>query len=79
MRVSILLIMHIADSYGGRSNDYSKNEDSTSPLKGMLLNKVVVGLGYKLTENDSSLTKPRDGYDSVRTHYFLMLWGCSLL
>ncbi|KAF9812472.1 hypothetical protein IEO21_06190 [Rhodonia placenta] len=52
-------------STSSKSNDYSKNEDSTSPLKGMLLNKVVVGLGYKLTENDSSLTKPRDGYDSV--------------
>ena len=31
----------------------------------MLLNKVVVGKGYKMTVNNTSLTGPPAGYDSV--------------
>ena len=31
----------------------------------MLLNKVVVGRGYKLTGNKTRLTAPPAGYDSV--------------
>ena len=31
----------------------------------MLLNKVVVGKGYKILHNDPSLTAPPSGYDSV--------------
>jgi hypothetical protein len=48
-----------------RSNDYSHN-DCTSPLKAILLNKVVVGKGYKMTQDNTSLTAPPPGYDSVR-------------
>lgn len=47
-----------------RSNDYSSNK-STSPYKAILLNKVIVGKGYKVTENNTSLTAPPAGYDSV--------------
>jgi len=31
----------------------------------MLLNKVVVGRGHKMTTNDATLTEPPAGYDSV--------------
>jgi hypothetical protein len=31
----------------------------------MLLNKVVVGKGYKMTQDNPSLTAPPTGYDSV--------------
>lgn len=48
----------------GRSNGYSRN-DCTSNWKAMLLNKVVVGRGHKMTTNDTTLTKPPAGYDSV--------------
>ena len=47
-----------------RSNDYSRN-DCTSNWKAILLSKVVVGRGYKLTGNQTSLTAPPAGYDSV--------------
>lgn len=47
-----------------RSDDYSTNK-SSSPYKAILLNKVVVGKGYKVTENNTSLTAPPTGYDSV--------------
>jgi hypothetical protein len=48
-----------------RSNDYSRNEGITSNRKALLLNKVVVGKGKKLTQDDSTLTQPPAGYDSV--------------
>ena len=32
----------------------------------MLLNKVIVGRGYKLQSGNSALTAPPAGYDSVR-------------
>jgi hypothetical protein len=47
-----------------RSNDYSSNVAS-SPLKAILLNKVVVGKGYKMTQDSTSLSAPPNGYDSV--------------
>ena len=31
----------------------------------MLLNKVVVGKGYKMTADNTTLTEPPTGYDSV--------------
>ena len=31
----------------------------------MLLNKVVVGKGYKIAQDDPSMTAPPAGYDSV--------------
>jgi hypothetical protein len=47
-----------------RSNDYSHN-DCKSSLKAILLNKVVVGKGCKLLQDNTSLTAPPAGYDSV--------------
>jgi hypothetical protein len=48
-----------------RSNDYSKNDGNVSDWKALLLNKVVVGRGQKLTNDNTSLTKPPPGSDSV--------------
>ena len=48
-----------------RSNDYSRNNGITSGWKALLLNKVVVGKGMKLTNDDTTLTQPPPGYDSV--------------
>jgi len=48
-----------------RSNDYSYNDSITSGWKALLLNKVVVGKGMKLTKDDTTLTQPPPGYDSV--------------
>jgi len=52
-----------------RSNDYSRNVTS-SPWKAMILNNVVVGKGYKITNDNSSLTGPPPGYDSVSLFEF---------
>ena len=49
-----------------RSDRYSRN-DCTSNWKAMLLNKVVVGKGYKMTVDNTTLTQPPAGYDSVST------------
>ncbi|KAJ8592695.1 ADP-ribosylation [Rhizopogon salebrosus TDB-379] len=51
-------------STSSKSDCYSNTKPS-SRLKGMLLNKVVVGKGYKMTQDDTSLTAPPFGYDSV--------------
>ncbi|OAX41486.1 ADP-ribosylation [Rhizopogon vinicolor AM-OR11-026] len=51
-------------STSSKSNDYSSNVNP-SGLKAMLLNKVVVGKGYKMTQDNTSLTAPPSGYDSV--------------
>ncbi|KAJ3561712.1 hypothetical protein NP233_g10027 [Leucocoprinus birnbaumii] len=51
-------------STSSKSNDYSQN-DCKSNLKAMLLNKVIVGKGYKLTHDLTSLTSPPSGFDSV--------------
>ena len=47
-----------------RSNYFSRNV-SQSPWKAILLNKVVVGKGYKLSATSPTLTAPPAGYDSV--------------
>jgi len=51
-------------STSSKSNDYSTNVNP-SKLKAILLNKVVVGKGYKMTQDNTSLTAPPAGYDSV--------------
>jgi hypothetical protein len=56
-----------------RSNDYSQN-DCTSSLKAILLNKVIVGKGCKLTHDNTSLTTPPSGYDSVCHSSLLILF-----
>lgn len=50
-----------------RSNDYSTSLDPKTSLKAVLLNKVVVGKGYKMTQDNTSLTAPPAGFDSVNT------------
>ncbi|KAF7378243.1 PARP catalytic domain-containing protein [Mycena sanguinolenta] len=51
-------------STSSKSDDYSHN-DCSSSFKAILLNKVIVGKGYKLTHDRPSLTGPPAGYDSV--------------
>ncbi|TFK69964.1 ADP-ribosylation [Pluteus cervinus] len=51
-------------STSSKSNDYSSN-DCKSPYKAILLNKVVVGKGCKLLHDNTSLTAPPAGFDSV--------------
>lgn len=48
-----------------RSNDYSSSLDPKTSLKAILLNKIVVGKGYKMTQDNTTLTAPPAGYDSV--------------
>jgi len=43
-----------------------------SKQKAILLNKVVVGKGYKMTQDNTKLTAPPPGYDSVCLH----IYGC---
>lgn len=52
-------------STSSKSNDYSKNVGINSDWKALLLNKVVVGNGKKLINDDTSLTEPPPGFDSV--------------
>ena len=54
-------------STSSKSNDYSRNVGH-SQQKAMLLNKVVVGKGYKITQDNTTLTAPPQGYDSVCLH-----------
>jgi len=51
-------------STSSKSNDYSHNGKSSS-WKAIMLNKVVVGKGYKVKQDKPSLTGPPTGYDSV--------------
>lgn len=51
-------------STSSKSNDYASNVNP-SGLKAILLNKVIVGKGYKMTQDNTSLTAPPSGYDSV--------------
>ncbi|KAH7913780.1 ADP-ribosylation [Hygrophoropsis aurantiaca] len=51
-------------STSSKSNDYSNNTKSSN-LKAILLNKVVVGKGYKMTQDSTKLTAAPAGYDSV--------------
>ncbi|KAH9942778.1 hypothetical protein B0H21DRAFT_867805 [Amylocystis lapponica] len=48
-----------------KSNDYSANSNMNASLNALLLNKVVVGKGYKVTVDQPSLTAPPAGYDSI--------------
>ena len=59
-------------STSSKSNDYSSNV-KPSKQKAMLLNKVVVGKGYKMTQDNTTLTAPPAGYDSVCLHN---VFGC---
>ncbi|KAI5120710.1 hypothetical protein M0805_007672 [Coniferiporia weirii] len=52
-------------STSSKSDDYSDNAGKTLPLKSILLNKVVVGKGCKMTQDNTTLTAPPAGYDSV--------------
>lgn len=61
-------------STSSKSNDYSSNTDSNAPLKAIILNKVVVGKGYKMTRDDTSLTAPPAGFDSVSLSSVLMIY-----
>ena len=47
-----------------KSNDYSTNV-KPSRYKAIMLNKVVVGKGCKMTQDNTTLTAPPPGYDSV--------------
>ncbi|KAJ3483578.1 hypothetical protein NLI96_g6220 [Meripilus lineatus] len=52
-------------STSSKSDDYSTSPDPRTSLKAMVLNKVVVGKGYKMTQDNTSLTAPPAGFDSV--------------
>lgn len=52
-------------STSSKANDYSKNLGINSEWKALLLNKVIVGHGKKLTQDSASLTGPPPGYDSI--------------
>ena len=51
-----------------RSDTYSYNGCQSS-LKAVLLNKVIVGKGWKLDKNNETLTAPPRGFDSVCMFY----------
>jgi len=51
-------------STSSKSDSYSRN-NCTSNWKAILLNKVVVGRGYKMMVDNTTLTEPPAGYDSV--------------
>ncbi|KDQ55822.1 hypothetical protein JAAARDRAFT_59795 [Jaapia argillacea MUCL 33604] len=55
---------HYTSSTSSKSNDYSRN-GASSTFKALLLNKVVVGRGIQMEHDDTSLTAPPAGYDSV--------------
>ncbi|KAI0090989.1 hypothetical protein BDY19DRAFT_886832 [Irpex rosettiformis] len=52
-------------STSSKASDYSQNTDLNAPLKAIFLNKVIVGRGYKMTQDNTSLTAPPAGFDSV--------------
>ncbi|KAG8848564.1 hypothetical protein FRB96_001091 [Tulasnella sp. 330] len=53
-----------ASATSSKSDDYTSKNPSSS-LKAMLLTHVVVGKGLKLTRDNTRLTSPPAGYDSV--------------
>ena len=61
-----------------RSDSYSHN-DCASKWKAVLLNKVVVGRGYSLKVNDTTLTGPPAGYDSVSAIPQSLFWWDHIL
>ena len=52
---------------GFTSSDCYSQNGCASEWKAMLLNKVVVGRGYKMKSENTTLTSPPVGYDSVST------------
>jgi len=53
-------------STSSKSDDYSQNNlQGQSDWKALLLNKVVVGRGHKVTQSDSTTTGPPPGFDSI--------------
>lgn len=64
-------------STSSKSNDYSNNV-KPSRQKAILLNKVVVGKGCKMAQDNTKLTAPPPGYDSVCLQYFSCLLGLGL-
>ena len=61
-----------------RSDSYSRNE-CTSEWKAVLLNKVVVGRGCRLKVNNTTLTGPPAGYDSVSAIPWSLFWWDHIL
>ena len=59
-----------------RSNDYSKNQAAAaqSPWKAILSNTMIVGRGYKLTQNSDKMIAPLAGCDSVSRICFISGW-----
>ncbi|KAG8860964.1 hypothetical protein FRB91_000160 [Serendipita sp. 411] len=55
-------------SASSTSNGYSRT-NSASTMRAMLLNRVVVGVGYKTSTLNSTLVAPPAGYDSVIAAY----------
>ncbi|KAF9002457.1 hypothetical protein BDQ17DRAFT_1243298 [Cyathus striatus] len=51
-------------SISSKCNDYSEN-NCGSPYKALLLNKVVIGRGCKMLQDNTTLVAPPAGYDSV--------------
>ncbi|EIW84463.1 ADP-ribosylation [Coniophora puteana RWD-64-598 SS2] len=51
-------------STSSKANDYSKSSQG-SLYKTLLLNKVIVGNGFKVTRDQQTLQAPPSGYDSV--------------
>lgn len=54
-----------ATSTSSKSNDYAKNVGINSDWKALLLNKVIVGNGKSLINDDTSLSAPPEGFDSI--------------
>lgn len=52
-------------STSSKSDDYACDATAQSSLKSMILAKVVVGRGCKMRYDDTTLTAPPLGYDSV--------------
>ena len=63
-KCSVNSLIELSPTSLHRSDSYSKNP-SYSYSKAVLLNRVVVGRGKILFNDDTSLTEPPAGYDSV--------------
>ena len=85
--ILLLICLHSRGMFGeglytsstsSKSDDYASNTGKSSS-KAMLLNKVVVGNGCKMTENSDKLTSPPPGYDSASDKNSLVLrFACRL-
>jgi len=65
-------------SAASKSNDYSKNAVQ-SPWKALLLNKVIVGKGYKVPTTSFAGTKLPAGYDSILAEPGILMEGDELI